>query len=285
MSQVQGQPTAQVNEFGTVVTPTPGELPINKQGTEPTLQDILDAVRGKSVDSSAPVQGQRQIDTTPQAQAKVGDEASTTPDVDPLAGSGEVIDTGNKALDVAVRSFIKSTGATDADIQRACKNAIEYGDAALIDDAFLQERFKDRAGDARAIVEAVLEQSQQNRTSLISSVYEAAGGEESWKASLAVYKQHAPAGLQKALKLMFDSGDAASVKEAAALVVDFAKGSGVIPKVGTRQQAGASVAEASGLSKAEFQTALGKLNPSSRSYRDDYNKLVELRRVGQQIGR
>lgn len=277
-----GQPAATTNEFGATIQPGVGEDNLNQQGKETSLDDILAAIRGKDVDKQEPAP--RQIDTTPGVQAKVGDEPVVeTPD--PLAGSGAAINTGNKALDVAVNSFIKSTGASDADIQRACQNAIDYGDPALIDDAFLAERFKDKAGDARAIVEAVLEQSQIEKQRVITSVYQEAGGEEPWKEALAVYKQHAPAGLQKALKLMFDSGDAASVKEAAGMVVEFAKGSGVLTRQGSRVTAGSGAADAQGLSKAEFQAALSKLNSSSRSYNADYTKLIELRRIGTQLGK
>ncbi|BEQ12896.1 putative scaffolding protein [Pseudomonas phage Ep4] len=279
-----GQPTSTVNEFGSVTNKSVvDDGSLNQMGKEPTLADILAEIRGKDVDRVKPAT--RQVDTTPGQQAKVGEEDAKAADADPLAGSGDPVNTGNKALDVAVNSFMKSTGASDADVQRACKNAIDYNDPSLIDDAFLKERFKDRADEARTIIEAVLEQSQIERQRTIDAVYSTAGGEEAWKQSLSVYKEHAPAGLQKALKMMFDSGDAASVKEAAEMVVDFAKGSGVITKSGTRMTAGSGTHDVNGLSKAEFQTALSKLNQSSRTYHGDYARLIELRRVGTALGK
>ncbi len=270
-----GAPT---NEFGTVVVAGLPAATLNEQGTEPTLAEILAAIQAKH---PAPVSADPAVPVVAPAQLPAG-----TPEKDPLTPVvTDEINTGNKALDVAVSSFIRSTGATDADLQRAVKNAIEYNDPALIDDAFLTDRFKDRAGEARQIAEAVLEQAGIERQRVVESVYAAAGDKAQWDASLAVYKQHATPGLQKAIQTMFDSGDAGSIKEAAALVVSFAKDSGVIPSVGGRVVAGAGTADAAGLSQSDFTSAMGKLNPSSRSYRADYSKLIELRRVGKSIGK
>lgn len=270
-------PNVQVNEFGSPVNPQglpPADL--NKQGQEPTLADILAAINTKHpvpvADSAVP--------SAPNAQTPA------EPAADPLKPAvTEDINTGNKALDVAVSSFIRSTGASDEDLQRATKNALEYGDPALIDEAFLKERFKDRWEEAKQIAEAVIEQSGIERQRLVDSVYATAGDKAQWDAALAVYKQHAQPGLQKAIQMMFDSGDSASIKEAASLVVDFAKNSGVIPSVGGRVTAGAGIADAGGLSAKDFQTAIGKLNQSSRTYHQDYNKLIEMRRIGRSLGK
>lgn len=271
-------PNVPTNEFGTAIQsglPDPG---LNKQGTEPTLADILAAIQTKH---PVPVAGDPAVPSAPNAQTP-----AEAPAADPLKpASTDQINTGNKALDVAVSSFIRSTGATDADIQRATKNALEYSDAALIDDAFLQERFKDRWEEAKQIAEAVVEQSGIERQRLVEAVYATAGDKAQWDASLAVYKQHAQPGLQKAIQMMFDSGDTASIKEAAALVVDFAKNSGVIPSAPGRVAAGAGTVDSHGLSLSDFQAAMQKLNLSSRTYRQDYNKLIELRRVGKSLGK
>lgn len=264
------QTTPQTNEFGTKVDASvvdDGKL--NQQGKETTLDEILAAVRGIKV-----------------PDAKADDKPDVAADTkDPVADAKSEFNTGNKALDVAVSSFVRSTGATDADIQRACENAIAYGDTALIDKAFLNERFKDRAPEALAIAEAVIEQASIEKQRTIDSVFKIAGGEPEWKTALGVYKQHAPAGLQKALQMMFDSGDAQSVQDAAQLVVDFAKGSGALVVNGNRMVGSGGKADAQGLSMAELQAAVGKLNTSSRTYQDDYKRLIELRRIGKQLGK
>lgn len=270
-------PTAQTNEFGTVVQTT-GLPPVDlhKQGQEPTLADILAAVQAKHPVPEVPA-----VAVPPVQNAQVPAVEETK---DPLKPTTD-INTGNKALDVAVSSFIRSTGASDEDLQRATKNALEYGDVALIDEAFLKERFKDRWEEAKQVAEAVVEQTGVERQKLVDSVYATAGDKAKWDASLAVYKQHAQPGLQKAIQMMFDSGDATSIKEAASLVVDFAKNSGVIPAVGGRVTAGAGSADAVGLSAKDFQAAMSKLNQSSRTYQQDYAKLIELRRIGRDLGK
>lgn len=267
MSDTQVQAT--VNEFGTVVQP--GTAPVEAGAKVTTLDDILAAVRGTQVPEV------KQEATPPAAvtEQKQGDPLD-------LAS----IDTGSKALDIAVRSFVTSTNATQADIERATAKAIEYGDAGLIDKAFIAERFGDRAAEAVSIAEAVVEQAATQREALVQSVYATAGGKEGWDKSLALYKEHAPAGLQKALQLMFDSGDSSTVNEAAKLVVEFANNSGLVVKgAGSRQVAGAGSQESQGLTAQQFQQAMGKLNQSSRTYRDDYARLIELRRIGKQLGK
>lgn len=269
---------APTNEFGTTLVQGMPADQLNQQGTSPTLADILAEIQKKHPvpDASTPA-----VPTVPNAQTPAVEEAA-----DPLKpATTEAINTGNKALDVAVSSFIRSTGANDADLQRAIKSAMEYGDPNLIDDAFLAERFKDRAGEARQIAEAVLEQTSIERNRLVESVYAQAGDKAKWDASLAVYKQHAAPGLQKAIQMMFDSGDATSIKEAAALVVDYAKSSGVLSVTGGRVTAGTGEAGAEGISASELQQAVGKLNQSSRTYREDYAKLIGLRQLGRSLGK
>lgn len=269
---------APTNEFGTTLVQGMPADQLNQQGASPTLADILAEIQKKHPvpDASTPA-----VPTVPNAQTPAVEEAA-----DPLKpATTEAINTGNKALDVAVSSFIRSTGANDADLQRAIKSAMEYGDPNLIDDAFLAERFKDRAGEARQIAEAVLEQTGIERSRLVESVYAQAGDKAKWDASLAVYKQHAAPGLQKAIQMMFDSGDATSIKEAAALVVDYAKSSGVLSVTGGRVTAGTGEAGAEGISASELQQAVGKLNQSSRTYREDYAKLIGLRQLGRSLGK
>lgn len=264
-------PAQVVNEFGSKVDAVHAGDGLNEQGKVTTLDDILAAVRGGKTPEKAP--------------DPVVDAAAGADKVDPVVDKAGDFNTGNKALDIAVSTFARSTGASSDDFQRACQNALDYGDADLIDKAFIKERFKDRADDALAIAEAVVEQVGIDKQRLISDVYTLAGDEAKWKESLGVYKQHAPAGLQKALSMMFNSGDPASVKEAAQLVVDFAKGSGVMPAAPGRFTAGSGFADASGLSATEFQAAVGKLNQSSRTYSADYNKLIEMRRIGKQLNK
>lgn len=259
------------NPFGDSPSAPPLNVPpLNQQGSEPTLGDILDAIRSRQ-EAVPPKQDPVPV---PEKQALTGD---------PVVDSD--VNTGNKALDLAVKSFIKTSGATQADLERATALAIEYGDAKFIDRAFLKERFGDSAEDAIALAEAVLDQANVGKQQLVDSVYATAGGKEQWDQALAVYKELATPGLQKVLKTMFDSGDAAAVKEAAALVVEYAKNSGAITKGGNRVTASQSASGAQGISAAEMTAAINKLNPSSRNYAADYTRLIELRKLGKSLGK
>lgn len=264
-----------VNEFGTPSTEALGLpiTPLNQQGKDVTVDDILrklDARLGNP-------------DTKQPATVENKDETPATPDVDPLTQAD--IDTGSKALDIAVGSFLKSTGASQDDVKRAVENAIAYGDPALIDKAFLAERFGDRAAEAQSIAEAVVEQAAVKRDALVRDVHALAGSEEAWTQALAVYKQHAKPGLQKVVKAMFDSNDVDSIKEAASLVMEFAKNSGVVVQSGNLTVGTAQAAAAQGLSADQFRAALKELNPNQRNYHDNYNRLIELRRIGKQAGK
>lgn len=277
----ENQTQDQVNEFGSKISPNAdANVALNENGPDQgTLAQILAAIRGKDVET--------QPAKVPATEDK-GNLGVDDADEKPLPTADDEdfkFETGNKALDVAVSSFLRSTGASDADIERACKSALEYGDPKLIDRAFIAEKFGDRAADAVALAEAVIEQAGVEKQRTVQAVYDLAGSKEQWDTALGVYKQHAPAGLQKALGIMFSSGDAASVKEAAGLVLEFAKGSGVLPVgAGQRQVAGGGTAASEGLSAQEFKAALSKLNPNARTYHQDYERLLNMRRVGKQLG-
>ena len=271
MNQDQNNPAVQPNAFGNVVPQNPTD-PIAK-GAEPSLDDILKAINEKFPAADKPA-----------ATDAVKPDADKPDAVTDPVEAAE-IDTGSKALDIAVSTFVKSTGATQADVERAVKNAVAYNDPSLIDVAFLTERFGDRAAEAQAIAEAVVEQAAVQRDALVQAVYSTAGGEEQWRKNLAVYKQHAPEGLQKAIQLMFDSGDAKAVKEAAGLVTEFAKNSGVLAVSGQRMTASSGPAGSQGLSRQEFQQAVAMLKPGSRTYNEDYARLIDLRRLGKQLNR
>lgn len=266
------QPTD--NVFGSDIKTGMPPDNLHKQGGEKTVDDILNAIDQRfGAKPDAP------------AVAPVPAKDPATPEADVVKAAAANIDTGSKALDIAVTSFLKSTGASDADVQRAVRHAVEYGDSSMIDAEFLKEKFGDRSAEALQLAEAVVEQGVARRESLVQAVYSSAGSEDQWKANLSVYKEHAPAGLQKAIQLMFDSGDDAAVKEAASLVNEYAKNSGVFVQGGQRMRPGSGPAASQGLSAKDFQAAIGQLTQGSRTYTQDYNRLVELRRLGKQLGK
>lgn len=212
--------------------------------------------------------------------------AAVAPEIKPVsAGDGTVKPSGNKVLDVAVQSFIKITGATEADLDRALQYAVEAGDARLIDKAFLQERFGEHAEQAQALAEAVMEQNQTSAKALLDTVYTAAGGEANFKQAAELFKTNAKPGMVNVVKQMLDSGDPDTVKEAAMLIVEYGSTSGGMVKQGERLVATSGFNAAAGISAEEFTQARQQLNSTSRTYHQDYARLMDLRRIGKQLGK
>lgn len=198
----------------------------------------------------------------------------------------QVQPTGNKALDIAVQTFVDLTGTTEADVSRAMETAYKTGDINDIDKAFLKERYGDKADRAIALVEAVFEADVAARDNLLKEVYSTAGGEEQFKRCVDLFKQGAKPALQAVVKSMLDSGDTEAVKQAASLIAEYGEKSGAfVQKEGDRLNSQSGVVAGQGLSREEFNEARRKLNPMSRSYRDDFNKLIELRQLGKASGK
>lgn len=273
---------AGVNAFGSdnpsaKVVP---ELPQDKlditQGSK--LDQILELVRqGKGAEAG------KVVDAAAEERA-AGKESPEPEEGKP--GGPELRPTGNKALDIAVSAFVSATGTSEEDISKAMEAAYEAGDAKYIDKEFLKSRFGDKADQAIALAEAVFEADSQAQKDLLDSVYSTAGGKEQFDACSALFREHAKPGMRAVVKSMLDSGNPDAVREAASLIAEFGKQSGaMVEKDGSRQVAAAGVVPGQGLSAQDFQAARQQLNPMSRSYRDDLSKLIDMRRLGKQLGK
>lgn len=243
-------------------------------GGNQVLDQILAAIRdGKDAKAIA--------DTADKpAKADILPEKVVAPDTE-----GKYKPSGNKVLDVAVQTFIKMTGATEGDIERALQYATEAGDVRLIDVAFLKERFGDNAEQAQALAEAVMEQNQSSAKALLDTVYTAAGGEANFKSAAELFKANAKPGMVNVVKQMLDSGDPDTVKEAAMLIVEYGSKSGGLVKQGDKLIATSGFNAAAGISAEEFTLARQKLNSTSRTYHQDYARLMDLRRIGKQLNK
>ncbi|QHJ82319.1 MAG: hypothetical protein [Bacteriophage sp.] len=280
----------------TLAPVAPGAFGAPKEGTVPvadlpqdklqsTLDDILNAARGgKGPEQAADAPVVSAVTSAPKPGELPGAEAEV-----PETGAPAAVEpTGNKALDIAVSAFVKSTGMTEADITSAMSKAYETGKVEDIDRAFLKERFGDNAESAIGLAEAVMEHELAARDSLLKSVFDVAGGEAQFKAASDVFSKHADADTKAAIRQMLDSNNPSLIKYAAGQIVQFSKQTGVVPQQqGSKFVAGASFSEASGLSKAEFQAAVVQLqaNPSRRTYQQDMARLMELRKIGVTLGK
>lgn len=187
----------------------------------------------------------------------------------------------------AMATSLKMGAPADLDLNRALGNAIERGDAALIDKAYLREKFGDQADLrirlAEGIVEAVAAQSQ----ALTDSIKTAAGGEAAWEASRLAFNTKAPATLKAAAKVLLNSGIKDQVQAGAQLVIEFAKGQGYLPgnspTIGGNaptQGAGAP------LSSTEYKAELAKLagRTNARDFAEQADALRARRIAGRNAG-
>lgn len=263
------------------VTPqTPSET-LGDHGSK--LDQILAALqKGDGKGAADVVDGVRNEQAVPAKE----DKPAVKTDDKPSSEVVQVEPTGNKALDIAVKTFVSITGTTEADVAKAMELAYATGDAEKIDVAFLRERYGDKADQAIALVQAVFEADVSAKDNLLKDVYSTAGGEEQFKRCVDLFKQGAKPALQAVVRNMLDSGDTEAVKQAASLIAEYGKESGAfVEKQGGRLNAQSGVVAGQGLSRDEFNAARQQLNPMSRSYRQDFDKLIQLRQLGKAAGK
>ena len=266
------------NPGAKVIPPLPQDKVDDPQGSK--LDQILELVRQGRTKEAGDV-----VDSAAQER----EAAKAEPDAEPDKGKAEppvLGSTGNKALDIAVSTFVSATDTSEEDISKALAAAYEAGDVKYIDKEFLKERYGDKSEQAIALAEAVFEADTQAQQALLDSVYSAAGGKEQFEACSALFKEHAKPAMRAVVKNMLDSGDPEAVREAASLIAEFGKQSGaLVEKEGSRQLATAGVVPGQGLTAQEFHTARHALNPLSKTYHDDLARLMDLRRLGKQTGK
>jgi hypothetical protein len=202
--------------------------------------------------------------------------------------------TGNEVLDTAISTFVSMTGATNADMQRATANALAYGDPALVDVAFLKEKFG-KFGDqavalAKAAVSDSIKQTNDASTAALSVVNAAAGGEANWKQAVSVFNSTASPTIKEAVKALMNQGNVAGGAE---LLLSVVNGSGLLPNVNPSLNGGGAVQGGSNtaLNAQQFQTELAALSKEAgnRSLESGpmavkYNQLIARRSAGKALG-
>lgn len=172
------------------------------------------------------------------------------------------------------------------DMDRVFGKALEHGDASLLDLAYLREKGGANAEQLSTLAQSIVTTMNAQVESQTKAIYDMAGGEKQWQESTTAFNSKAPDALRTVVKQMLDSGVSAQVKAAAQLVVEFAKGNGLV----TNQQpdlsfGGAAPAGGQGLSKVEFQTELNKLDQYARDYPQKRDDLFARRALGKSLGK
>lgn len=172
------------------------------------------------------------------------------------------------------------------DLNRAIGNAIEHGDASLVDSAYLVEAGGDNAQQLITIAKGLVQAIEAKAAQVTTQVHTMAGGEAQWGACSAAFNTSAPAELKLVVKQMLDSNKPDLITAGAKIVVEFGKTSGHIPSPAPSVYNGAAgVPAAMALDKFEFQAELRKLDTSDRQFEAKRNELFARRQLGKQLGK
>ena len=199
------------------------------------------------------------------------------------AVSTDIQGTGDEVLDAMVQSVALAHPKLSLD--RAVGEAVAYGDARFIDEAYIREVAGKDADRLIRIAKAAVSRVQETTTQLKDAVFNTVGGEENWNTAVAAFNSAAPKELKSAVATMLESGKTNQVKAAAQLVSQYAASGGFI-RSGTKGGAPAfgAASGSQGLSKADFQTELGKLDRNARDFREKREDLFNRRTIGQKAG-
>lgn len=199
------------------------------------------------------------------------------------AVSTDIQGTGDEVLDAMVQSV--ALAHPKLSIDRAVGEAVAYGDARFIDEAYIREVAGKDADRLIRIAKAAVSRVQETATQLKDAVFNTVGGEENWNTAVAAFNSAAPKELKSAVSTMLESGKTNQVKAAAQLVSQYAASGGFI-RSGAKGGAPAfgAASGSQGLSKSDFQTELGKLDRNARDFREKREDLFNRRTIGQKAG-
>lgn len=207
----------------------------------------------------------------------------------PTATAPLEVQTGNAALDTAINVVLKSVGATQADVDRLVAKALEFDNAALIDEVFARERFGDSANQVIELAKAAVAESVASIERTKQTVFQIAGGEENWQNAVSLFNHSAPDHLKEAAKFLLDSG---KVQEGVRLIMDNVVNAGLVSQVNPTVASGPVVPSNSGaLSAQGFSEAMSALKKEagnrsleSGPFADKYNQLIQRRQLGRRAG-
>ena len=261
----------------------------------PTAQapSVTPEVTQTAVPPVQPTQTAQPTQAAPVVQPVVQPVLATQPEVAPVTGNEFHADTGNPVLDVAVATFAKMTGATTADIDKAVAAALKYNDPNLVDESFLKERFKGNAEQAlqlaKAYVQQVSTQQNQQRQAAQQAVIEVVGSEDAWTKAVDTFNAVADPETKGVIKTLLEAGH---YKYGAQQLMQYLQSSGRVPTAsGQLLQGNVSQGTLQGLSKDAFTQALQALKKEANGrslesgvFGDKYNKLIQQRAIGRAAG-
>lgn len=177
--------------------------------------------------------------------------------------------------------------APDLDLARAVGNALDRGDASLIDTKYIVEKAGDKAGKLIEVAKGLVNHVTTTVDKLTKDIYASAGGEAQWNAAVEVFNKAAPKYLREFVAQGVDSANPARIQTAVESMLDFVKQNGGVPTApqGHVRAGGGAPNAAMGLSKAEYQAERMKLDRRARDYADQERELTARRQLGKQMGK
>lgn len=193
------------------------------------------------------------------------------------------------ALDIALETVANAAKVSEADLDRALSKALEFKNAALIDKAFIKEKFGAFAPQFELLAEQAVQSRVQKEQAVQSKLATAAGSDQNWATARDLFNTSADPALKEVVRSLYNAGSDAAFDAATKMVLDHAQSKGVVLNIpqGTRINAGPG---AVGLSSDAYQEALGALNKEYRNnlyspqYAAKYEALVAQRRAGLNAG-
>lgn len=172
------------------------------------------------------------------------------------------------------------------DLNRVLGKALEYGDVALIDTAYLSEKAGAQAEQLKAVANSIVQAQLQYEARIETTVFQKFGGEQNFDAAMSFFGKQAPKEMVQYVKGMIDAKNPALIEQASNLVLDFVKMQGAHLQPAGLVQAGAGLGSGAGapLDKASFKAEIAKLDPRSPSYDQERSALYQRRAAGKASG-
>lgn len=285
--------TEQVRVAGFAVPPVPAGAEVTEHSRDRQQPpNPADAVAGFVPPQPAPV-------AQPAAQP-----AAAAPAVDPtlaalLAALGNApanaaaapaataaTPTFTASSDPVMQSLTGILAGSGVDVSKAIAKAIEYGDASLIDKAYIASVGGANSAHLTQLAEQMVAHAGRESEAAEQSCYALAGGQANFHSAVAVWNSAAPAHLQAIITQMMDSGNRTQSDAAAKMIVEFAKGNGGLMQPAGLVNAGAARPGAdAALSKEQFQAEMQKLDKNAVGYEQRRGELYGRRAMGKQMGR
>lgn len=176
--------------------------------------------------------------------------------------------------------------APEVDLARAVGNAIDRGDATLVDEAYLRDKGGANAEKLIAIAKGLINHINTAVTTVVTDVHRMAGGEQQFNNAVAVFNDKAPKYLREFVAQSFDSHNPDRIRSATESILEFVKGQGVIPVApqGHVRAGGGTPDTAIGLSRDAYIAERAKLNRNDRDFADKERELTARRQIGKNQG-